>query len=257
MLLKKHLFLSFNIGCMLFFTACGVSIQAQRMSAVKKVAVIGYSARLSQEQKQDIVSMANTLNSLANDDKTPAEKQASLAYGLLVNTLSKHLQCTVLSEEEVANNATYRALWEKVSQKGFSGFATAMSKLDKDYHLEHILWDYRADALSYEDKKNLIQALGVDAVVVAKTDVSASSSLSIGSFNSSDFKGTTSLKMFDAVDPTPVWKDPYAKGAASESASTFTLMGVDLGDDKAEYFLQAIQHSFNKLISRYKKASSK
>ncbi len=245
--------------CVWGLSACGVTVHAQRLSAVKKVALIGFSARLSREQKNNgmgVVQMVDTAQSLANDDKIPTEKQASIAYAQCAQKLHDAFDWTVLSEEDVSINAAYRTLWEKHSQKGFSGLQTALSKFDQDYNMEHVLWSYRADGMSYADKKALLEALGVDAVAVVNTEISVSGSWGIGAFTSENFRGVTSFKLFDAVDEKPIWKDPYAKGKSTKSASTFRIAGIDLGDDKATYFLQAIDRSYDALIERNKEKTT-
>lgn len=200
-----------------------------RVDAVKKVAIIGLGGTvdLSDANASGRLSSANaTLQAFGDIDSPEVQarrlREAELAYDALSASLSQGAGWTVLSRNQVKDNPVMQALFRE---------RMAGRRVNAGYRfgIPNILWAEVAE-LPPARQKDLIAALGVDALVVVGVQVVSGRTYGYGAAGEGHFevypKATLRFGVFDGGDDA-VWREPYVEGMPTQGKLLRTMGVVD------------------------------
>jgi hypothetical protein len=232
------------VGC------ASIQVRPAPLANVHKAAIVafGWSVDLSSESDKnvsssigDIINTSKAIAEMAN----PAEREQPPrnAYEALSKKIDENLHWTMLQLQEVAANPAVDQTVKSIKVFGDSPAITG------------IMHPYQADRLSAAQRKELLEKLGVDAVLVAdvKIKVGGTSGFAMAGMGSITKypQATIALTVYGAQDEEPIWRDRWCTGDKATTGVANT-MGVQNDSGKEAALAEAMTLALDKLIARYR-----
>ena len=167
------------LGAALLVGGCAAStVDRPRLAAVRKVAVVGFSAHLDLGET-DLegnplpttapVGPTAALEALREGaGRTERAARADTLYDGLRHALAEALGWSVLTRGELLARPAYAAVLQEQQSPAGRGL---LAKSGHYLHPEGIIWEIKARALSEEDRMRLLDGLGVDLLLVAQVQL--------------------------------------------------------------------------------------
>ena len=251
-ILKQAIKISF-IGVFLqLASACAPTVNVAKLNGVNKLAVVGYTATVEQEEN------SIDLNAITQQDQKKGN--AILAYKHLTSSLGEHLKWEVIPYEDLIANADYQTLFYETQQgSSLASLQSAMASLSSDYHPEGIIWALRADTLSQSQRDLLLDALGVDAIASARVYIRPKSSGVLFFKTSTSYSAQVAFRVWSRGEDKEIWKDLMAQGEESETGAGIQLSigGISVSSQDQKAYLQAVKLGYMALLERYDEARKK
>ncbi|MBI3542884.1 MAG: hypothetical protein HY075_06385 [Deltaproteobacteria bacterium] len=256
----------FGFGCSTF------AIQKDRMSAVKKVAIIGFS--VEQERTSELkISWTSggegwkagaQEKTAAGDDRyargpkkgtvwnTAEASHIGGVYRALGKQLEKELGMQVADPERLLNNHAYS---EMAAKERMTARWIPMNPQPMDFFsLPGIASPEKANRFSKEEREQLQRELGVDALAVAVVRIhfERNDNLVIGKFSAGSYVPSvqTTFSLYDAKDDEAIWKDFMVAGERGKGQ--FQASGITNEELLYKKAVNASELSFHQLIERYR-----
>lgn len=247
-------------------TGCStLTVQHPQIAAVKSVAIIGYSAELDLAEKNDggklggigatigAVRAVTDISSGAWDEKRRV--QADQTYDLLSKKLAAGTGWSVSARDALVANAAYKQSYDTHVGAGAGTGLTA--RFSNHLFCDGVIWSSYAGRLSSDERKQILDALGVDAIAVAtvKFKVGKTSGFAIGSVGSTAKhpEAVIDFTVYDASSADPIWRDRWAEGEPTERGLRKT-MGVESDANMTEIIVEAADSGYDALLRRFKES---
>ncbi len=239
------------VGVSMLSGCATLTVQKDKVAAVKRVAIVGYGGQLQLEDQNQKKGLAGTIGAIkgANDlfSGKMAERrreQATHGYAELGKRTGATLGWELVAPEAVAAVPEYaQAL----------GAAGSMWKGGGYQYVEGILPPAHASRMSQQARQQLAGALGVDALAVVEVSyvVGDRGGFAIGGMGSTTVfpKAIIRFTVFDK-DAQEIWRDTYAVGAVAKNALR-TTMGADIVENESEVINEATELGIDALLARY------
>lgn len=247
------------LSVILLTAACAPSIQAQRVSQVKRMAIVGYQASIDRSNHSGSGTPQSADINIRKSSISNAE-QAATVYARLGEKLHEKFGWEVLTREQIAANPAYQALYET---KRSTGFVALMEKTDRGVHGSYyptgVLSQMQGSRLTPEDRTALQDALGVDAVAFAYLTLTPASGMSFGPFGSTRYAAQVTFFLYDRQTGEPIWSDRWAKGKKGGATKSVNLGVISFGsgDKDMNAFYDAVENGYDALLERYTKEAAK
>jgi hypothetical protein len=236
------------VGC------ASVQVRPTPLANVHKVAIVafGWSVDLSSESDKnlsnpvgDAIGTSKAISALAKGAPA-ADQPAVTAYGAFGKKLEEDLHWTVIPLQDLsANPALQQAI-------------TSHRRMGDNYAIPGIMHPLHADRLNAAQRKELMTALGVDALVIAdvKIKVGGTSGFAMGGMGKITKypQATIALTAYGAQDAEPMWQDRWAAGEKSKTGIANT-MGVVNDSTNDTALAEATASGLDRLIARYREQS--
>ena len=235
-------------------SCASVQVRPTPLANVHKAAIVafGWSVDLSSESDKnlsnpvgDAISTSKAIASIGKGAPA-ADQPAVAAYDALGKKLEADLHWTVVPLQDVAANP---ALQQLISSNRRTG---------DNYAIAGIMHPLHADRLSATQRKELLAALGVDALVVAdiKIKVGGTSGFAMGGMGKITKypQATIAVIAYGPQDAEPMWQDRWAAGEKSKTGIANT-MGVVNDSTNDTALAEAIASGLDRLIARYREQS--
>jgi len=231
-----------------------VQVKPAPLANVHKAALVafGYSVDLSSEEDKkvssgigDIINASKAIAEAA--DASTRENVPKAAYEAVSKKVEENMHWTMLPLQDVAANPAVQQIVTSIKVFGDSPAITG------------IMHPYQADRLNPAQRKDLLEKLGVDAIVVAdvKIKVGGTSGFAMAGMGSITKypQATIALMVYGPQDEEPIWRD---RGATGDKASTgvANTMGVQNNSDRDTALAEATTLSLDKLIVRYREQAA-
>lgn len=231
------------------------------LSSIQSAAIVGFGGEIEIEQKetksgiglvdsvQSMKEAANTINQLETGElKASAQDDTVRAYTSVETKLESGFGWQVLSRDELVAVSAYQQLDEAHSTKG--KLAQMADAWGAGFCPSGVVHWATMSRIKQPERDALIDALGVDAVVVAHFTVSGKDQgVSIGGIGTSRVKpqALVYVSVYQKGEKKPVWKG-YAQGPKVDEA-----IKEDFGKDAdpSEAILAAIALGMDKLADKY------
>jgi len=236
------------VGC------ASVQVRPAPLANVHKAAIVafGWSVDLSSESDKnssnsigDIVATSKAISALAKGEKA-VDQPAVTAYGAFGKKLEEDLHWTVIPLQDVAANPGLQQLISSNRRRGDNS------------PIEGIMHPLHADRLSAAQRKEVMAALGVDALVIAdvKIKVGGTSGFAMGGMGKITKypQATIALTAYGPQDAEPIWQDRWAAGEKSKTGIANT-MGVVNDSTTDTALAEATASGLDRLIARYREQS--
>jgi len=236
------------VGC------ASVQVRPAPLANVHKAAIVafGWSVDLSSESDKSVSSsigdVVNASKAIAESaDASTREQVPKNAYDALAKKIGESLHWTLLPMQDVAANPAVQQIVTSIKVFGDSPAITG------------ILHPYQADRLSPAQRKELLEKLGVDAVLVAdvKIKVGGTSGFAMAGMGSITKypQATITVTVYNPQDEEPIWRD---RGATGDKATTgvANTMGVQNDSTRDAALAEATGLALDKLIARYREQAA-
>jgi hypothetical protein len=231
------------------------------LSTIQTAAVVGFGGQneIEENETRSGIGVVDTVNQLKQTAeaingleegtlKQDAQSDAVRAYGAVESKLESGFGWSVLSRDELVAVPAYQQLDEARSTPGKLG--EMGDAWGAGYCPSGVVHWASMIRVKQPERDALIEALGVDAVVVAQFTVSGKDQgVSIGGVGTSRIKpqALVQLSVYQKGEKKPVWRG-YAQGPKVDEA----LQG-DFGKtaDPSEAILAALDLGMDKLTEKY------
>lgn len=237
----------------LVLSACGMTnakIDKDVTDKAKKVAIVGFN--LSVQQPKSLLGDLKKLKD-GPEEALLQNETADEVYRDLANKLSKELNWDVKPRETVAANAAYKAI-VKANTEGlqFGSYRSLDYKTLRPHGILHAD-PFNIDKVKRDQRDQLMNELGVDAIVVNFTTVSLKDkSWFAGMIGRAKYltKAQNVIRVYVRGKDEPVWFDTWAWG----EGSTALQANLNFVEDKPmlEQIVLASKNSISETMSRYK-----
>lgn len=244
--------------CAGLLAACGSTINHQRVGMVKSAALAGFSAELnieetSQRQSGSITGTIGAFQEMkqlgSEETEMQRREQGEKTYDSLAARLQEGMGWTVKPREEVSGNEAYKQLFGT----RIGGDATGLAARGKRIYTPGILWQERVRGLSPEERKQLFDSLGVDALAFAHVNfqIGDRKGVTVGGMGSMTVfpNAHVQLWVFTPDLPDAIWYD-YAVGGPASTGIT-TTMGVEKNAELTAVLAEAAELGYATLLQRY------
>jgi len=235
-------------------SCASVQVRPTPLATVHKAAIVafGWSVDLSSESDKsisnpvgDAMSTSRAISALAKGAPA-ADQPAVTAYGAFGKKLEEDLHWTVVPLQDLAANPALQQ------------FIASNRRMGDNYAIPGIMHPLHVDRLSAAQRKELLAALGVDALVVAdvKIKVGGTSGFAMGGMGKITKypQATIALTAYGSQDAEPMWQDRWAAGEKSKTGIANT-MGVVNDSTADSAFAEATASGLDRLIARYREQS--
>jgi hypothetical protein len=230
-----------------------IQVRPAPLANVHKAAVVafGWSVDLSSDSDKNL---SNSVGDIVNASKAIAESADASAreqtprnaYEALAKKVGEDMHWTMMPLQEVAANPEVQEIVKSIKVFGDSSAITG------------IMHPYQADRLSAAQRKQLLEKLGVDAVLFAdvKIKVGGTSGFAMAGMGSITKypQATIALSVFGPQDEEPIWRDRWATGDKATTGIANT-MGVQNDSTKDAALVEAMNLAIDKLMARYHEQS--
>ena len=232
-------------------TACAPGVNLAQLKQVKKLAIVGYTATIERPAEQN-----TNISFLKSRDRT--QDNAIFAYEQLGKALEQHIGWDVVPYSELVSNLGYRTIYDAVqSQNVVVRFQTNLGSLSSDFYPKDVMWALNANSLSKEQRTELCDALGVDAIGTALIKVKPKSTSSFLGNTSTTYAAQVAFRVWKPGNEEEIWKDLAAMGEESEGASGWNFGGITFQNEDQRAFLQAVGLGYVELLRRFDAARKK
>jgi hypothetical protein len=231
-----------------------VQVKPAPLANVHKAALVAFGWSVdwsSGEDKKvssgigDIINASKEIAEAA--DASTRENVPRAGYEAVAKKVEENLHWSMLPMQEVAANPAVQQIVGSIKVFGDSPAITG------------IMHPYQADRLNSAQRKELLDKLGVDALVIAdvKTKVGGTSGFAMAGMGSiTKYPQTTiALMVYGPLDEEPIWRD---RGATGEKANTgvANTMGVQNNSDRDTSLAESTKSALDKLIVRYREQAA-
>ena len=241
----------FKVMCLcLLISSCSARLNLTDIKKVKKVAIIGYDAKLNIEEEGISLSYFR--------DRELIKENAILAYQQMVTALAKKMGWEVVTYNNMISNSEYSAVYQEVLDKNIlARMETSLGKLSMNYYPDGVIMGLYADNLSDDQRSRLYKSMGVDAIATAQITITASSTTKVFFSSHIAYSAQVNFKLRNQTSDKPIWSDLMATGKAADVSSGLNFGPVIVRNDDQKAFLQAIERGYVALLNRYDKAVDK
>ena len=247
-----------------FGTGCStLSLQRSQLDAVKTLAVVGYSAEVRLQDRNDgsgqgVAGIINTATAISDINSGEAqrerEEQATETFDLLRAKVSEGTGWTVLARDEVTAHPAYQEVYE-AHKSVLTGMSTTMGAIRA---VPGMLMQPNAAELEPDERARLMDGLRVDALMLVRVSFvpGGHTGFSLGGIGKTGVlpKAIVDVTVWDRTSPEPIWRDSYAEGEPA-SVGVETTMGVLNDDQLTNGMTEAAQTAYAELMRRYKAGS--
>jgi hypothetical protein len=248
-----------GLASVVFLSSCSsMKIQREQVQKIKKVALIGFS--VEQDMPNTEESVAKSLFGVQQEAPggvavVPAEIATASPHATQISqelaaSLQKDLGWRVMDVKALAALPAYASFKnEKTKQPQMR---PQVHKNVKIFVPDHGVETFLLGSMKHEERKQLMQKLGVDALALAHARIELQNSgLFKGIAGDLRSKAILSFRVFTAEQEEPVWMDAYAAGEATQEKAEHTL-GFANVEALNKQALVAVRSAYKSLISRYK-----
>ncbi|MCB0406430.1 MAG: hypothetical protein KDD51_16730 [Bdellovibrionales bacterium] len=235
------------------FNACAtLQVDKPAVSAVKKIAIVGFSVEQKEPEGWKFGSSQNDLPNWGAG-LVQAAPHASSIYANVGKTLAKKFRWQVLGADGLRKNASYSKLFDE-KMKGWQSRPPTASGY-KAYGADGVMDPWPIERLSPEERKALAKSLGVQALAVARVKVELEKGgglerlVGAGELKP---KATMQFTLYAKDGGDPIWQDLQAVGPAVEKGTQHVL-GITSFESLLSQSVEAVNKSLSKLLARYDK----
>ena len=210
--MKKFIVLAFS----LWLSACGSArIKDQTsVSKIKKVAIVAFTETEPQSRKISL-NIGNGVGTSAGGSMiTETSPHVDSMYTSLSENLSRQLNWKVIGLKELKAHPAYQTAYKSTME----GWQNKMPPGEgfQDYEVEGLMDWNCLRILKPEGRDQLIQALGVDAIIMARSYVVLEGVTILG-IGDKYPQAHVSLEIYGPGQKDPVWREAF-KGQQSEKS---------------------------------------
>lgn len=210
----------FSISLLIILSGCATSKKNEaEVNKIKKVAVVAFSANLPASQKLSLdVMSGKTSGELGGSIITETSLTMNEIFHHINQTFLKNKNWKVLESNTMKKNPAYIQAY-KTTMEGWQNKMPAGAGT-KDYVVQDIMDKDGIRLLGPEGKKQLIQALKVDAIIAASvtTNLEGFTVMGIGKRKP---QSTVLIQVYNAFEESPIWFESF-KGDESEESVGMT-----------------------------------
>jgi hypothetical protein len=235
---------------------CGSSFFAQRdrVSQVKRLAVAGIE--IQQEQSKELHISGSGVSTRYHQSGTfpppRPEPYVVRVAALLGDTVAGALGAQTLAPDAVVAHPAYQTELG-VDRVSFSFGPIPQVPIDL-FVAPGLARPMRIDAIPLDARRQLLEALGVDALAIASLRVRLNrqdnigiGEVKIGTYNPSVW---TEFRLFDGKGEDAIWSDSAVFG--ERAAGPVQISGVTGSDPLQDSIVEASGKSFAELVARYR-----
>lgn len=244
-----------SLMLVLISSCATLQVQKSRVTAAKKVAIVGYVGRLSLDDGKKKEGLAATIGAVkgANDlfsGKQQARRveQAEAGYAQLTQRLAGTFGMEIIPPTGLAASATLGTLLQKTPNAGLMSVG-----------LQYVPPVPRSEVItlaSAETRKAIAAELGVDALAAVniRYEVGRTGGFSVGGMGKTTTypRAVVSFVVYDAAGQE-VWNDRFARGQVTEEGLA-TTMGADIVTNENEVLGSALSTAYDTLFANYQAA---
>jgi hypothetical protein len=231
--------------------ACSAKIQAQRVQAVERVAIVEYQATIEDP------SAKTPWDAIKDAVENDAEIAGNESYDLFARGLHDEFSWEVMPREQLIEHPAYQKLYDKYQGAGAAAFFNSLDANGIDYRPAGIIKGYSRSQISTSERTELLAALGVDALVTCWMKIDESGKFGIGPYSVTNYRASAQYQLFDETGS--IWSEPGATGESSEGVKRIALpLGQqEVGEQGAEKrsFMQALAAAQERLFQRFYEAT--
>lgn len=247
-------------GALMLSTGCAtLKVQPERVTQVKSVAVIGYTAvwdannNRSRSKVEGISGAIKAISKNANGEAEAEREERALAtYDLLVETLQKDMGWSVIDRTALSQNQPFQ---EVVSARGAHPGGGMFSPYSRYLFVEGVLRKEHADSMSSAERAQLMEALNVDALAQILIRFSVvESGFAIGGIGNRRRHpiATVEFIVYDRSSEEPIWKERFARGERAEQMMSQNIAGVTVDREVIAAVVEAAANGYQAMIQRYR-----
>jgi hypothetical protein len=232
-----------------------LQVKKDKLSAVKKVAIVGYTGVVALEGDKPKTGLAATIGAIKGSADLMSGKldarrveQAQAGYAELAKRLSTGLGVAVADPNELGHSQTFTSM---IAKSPSSGLMVAGLQ-----HLPNVLRPELVKNAKANVRQAMASDLGVDAIATVNIRYEVGST---GGFAVAGMGKTTTYPRavidFTVYDATgaEVWHDLYARGETAKEGLA-TTMGAEIVANESQVLGEALSSGYDALMSRYETA---
>ncbi len=249
---------AFGAGaCLFFVSGCStMSVDKAKVGEVKQVSLVGFDLQQQMPPSLAGVVLGTETPSDGGLRVAGCENTTSAAEVLkdLGRTLAEDMKWKVIPSSTVTSNAVYREVYETYTK----GFQLKHPTPDgfRCYTDSGILDPFSIQKMDMTKRRELLQALGVDALATATVEVRLENQSFLKKLVASGDLASVAVvkfRLYNGTDEDPFWVDVNAKGEETQETTSYTV-GVFEEKPLHEQAVKAARTAIQALVVRYREA---
>jgi hypothetical protein len=232
-----------------------MKVQKDRVTAAKKVAIVGYAGALALDDGKSKGGIAGTIGAIKGSADLMSGKldarrveQAEAGYVELSRRLETSLGVAVANHAALTTSQTFASLLQKAPS---SGLMVAGLQHLPDVLRPEVVSNARADV-----RQAMAQDLGVDAIATVKIryEVGNTSGFAVAGLGKTTTypRAVIDFTVYDATGHE-VWHDFLARGETTKDGLA-TTMGAEIVGNESQVLGSALSSGYDALFARYQAA---
>jgi len=234
----------------LALSACStLKVQKDEVAKINKVAVVGFSVIQDNPPTPELsfgshdnhgMSFAAALCKSSN--------HAQLMLDGLDRQLASKMKWSIADLAQVNQNKMVqeRLLWQKSSFRP----AEQIPVHTECFVSSKVPEEFAIDRLDFAQRKQLIESLGVDGIVVVEIRVEYENSGILKIAGSFKPRSTLYYRLYNAKQEDPIWLDSWARGEPT-AEGTSQILGMVNEDEMNAKVVSSAQSAYQQLMTKY------